>query len=156
SKRSTVFFIAFTVLLCCFQTTFSQLQATHWFFGTLAGLDFSSGSPVVVSGAINTNEGTASISDSLGNLLIYTDGVNVYNRNNAQMPNGSGLFGDASTTQTIIVPNPGSSNIFYIFTIDDEGGPDGLNVSTVDMSLQGGNGAVTLKNFHLRDLMTEK
>ncbi len=153
-KRKVFVFIIF---ITCFHFSFSQNQTNFWYFGVLAGVDFTGGSPAVVTnGAINTSEGVASIADSAGNLLFYTEGINVYNRNNVQMPNGFGLLGDVSTTQTIIVPNPGNSNLFYIFTLDDEGGPDGFNYSVVDMSLQGGDGDVTIKNSFLHSSMTEK
>ncbi len=150
-------FLLIVFFTFCFHFSFSQKQTNFWYFGTLAGLDFSSGSPVVVTnGTINTNEASASISDSSGNLLFYTDGVTVYDRNHTQMPNGDSLKGDASTTQMMIVPNPGNANLFYIFTLDDEVGPDGLNYSVVDMSQQGGNGDVVSKNNFLRSDMTEK
>lgn len=152
-KKILLFIIAFS----CSQHLFAQLQTNFWYFGIMAGVDFSSGSPVALTnGTINTNEGTASMSDSLGNLLFYTDGMQVWNKNNVQMPNGFGLLGDYSTTQIIIVPNPGNTDLYYIFTLDDEGDPNGLNYSVVDMTLQGGNGDVTVKNSFLRTNMTEK
>src|SRR5580765_2825219 len=82
-------------------TAFAQHQADNWFFGTYAGLDFSSGSPVAVStGALTTTEGCSTISDAQGNLLFYTNGVSVWNRNNQIMPNGDSLNGDISSTQS--------------------------------------------------------
>jgi gliding motility-associated-like protein len=137
---------------------FSQKQANFWHFGTLAGLDFNSGAPVVLNNSvINTAEGSASISDASGNLLFYTDGLTVWDKNNAVMPNGTGLFGDISTTQSaMIIPGPGSSTLYYIFTLDDEGGPNGFRYSIVDMTLNSGNGDVTTKNTFLRNNVTEK
>ena len=60
------------------------------------------------------------------------------------MPNGTGLMGNSSSTQSaIIVPNPGNSNQFYIFTVPSVGGQaNGLRFSIVDMSLNGGLGDV--------------
>ncbi len=149
--------IVFLFFLFTFQLSFSQNQTNFWYFGQNVGLDFSSGSPVALTnGATFTTEGTAVISDSSGNLLFYTDGITVWNKNNVQMPNGFGLLGDISTTQTIIVPDPGHPLLYYIFTLDDEHGPDGLNYSVVDMSLQSGDGDVTVKNIFLHGNMTEK
>ncbi len=147
----------FLLVFFSFQSLFAQKQTNFWYFGMMAGMDFTSGSPVALTnGNIITNEGTAVMSDSLGNLLFYTDGVQVWNKNNGQMPNGFGLAGDYSTTQIMIVPHPGNANLYYIFTLDDEGGPDGFNYSVVDMSMQSGNGDVTLKNNFLQSTMTEK
>lgn len=146
------------ILLCAFiiSTSYAQQQANHWYFGTLCGLNFTSGSPVAVTNSpVNTNEGTASISDAAGNLQFYTDGMLVWDKTNTQMPNGFGLLGDVSTTQSvIIIPDPASATLFYIFTLKEEVGD--LNYSVVDLSLNGGNGDVTIKNSFLRGNMTEK
>ena len=48
--------------------SFAQGEADKWFFGTFAGLDFTGGAPVVISGATTTVEGTAAVSDAAGNL----------------------------------------------------------------------------------------
>ena len=126
----------------------AQKEATHWFFGENAGVDFSSGSPVAdTAGSLNTIEGCATISDVAGNLLFYTDGTTVWNRNHLIMPTGNGLFGNASSSQSaIIVPKPLDSNIYYIFTVDWSGGSHGLNFYTVDMALDSGLGDVVGRN----------
>lgn len=123
----------------------AQKEANIWYFGRNAGLDFNSGSPVFLhNGQLNTLEGCATISDVNGNLLFYTNGVTVWNSNHQVMPNGTGLLGDSSSTQSaIIVPLPGSSTIYYIFTVTELGGTAGLNFSEVDMTLAGGLGDVT-------------
>jgi len=90
----------------------------NWIFGTHAGLDFSSNPLTATSdSAISTKEGCASISDSNGNLLFYTDGQKVWDGNHGLQV--SGLQGNSSSTQSaIIVPNPGNSHEYYIFTTD--------------------------------------
>jgi len=139
--------------------SFSQNEFNYWFFGNYNGLDFTSGTPVVIGGSIMTQtEGVAAISDAGGNLLFYTNGINVYNRNNVIMPNGSGLLGDASSTQSsIIIKKPLSSSIYYIFTADVDIGPDGIRWNEVDMTLNAGLGAVTAnKNILLQTPSCEK
>ena len=109
-------------------------------------MDFNPGNPVpLTNGAMTTTEGCAAISDaSTGQLLFYTDGITVYNRNHVTMTNGTGLMGNFSSTQSsIIVPHPGQSNLYYIFTVDDVGGANGMRYSVVDMNQSGGFGAVT-------------
>ena len=149
------------ILTILFYSTFvfSQKEANIWYFGENAGLDFNSGTPVALTdGQLNTGEGCASISDSSGNLLFYTDGVTVYNKNHAIMLNGTGLKGhDSSVQSAIIVPKPNSSTIYYIFTVDAQAGPEGLNYSEVDMTLDGGFGAITTtKNVNLIPRSTEQ
>ncbi|MFY8029734.1 MAG: hypothetical protein ACOVPB_11205, partial [Bacteroidia bacterium] len=111
-------FLIIVFIQCIFNTTLrAQGEANIWYFGQNAGLDFNSGSPVPLSnGAINTYEGCASIANSAGALKFYTDGITVWNANHTAMPNGTGLFGDPSATQSaIIVPKPGNPNIYYVF-----------------------------------------
>lgn len=136
----------------------AQGEANFWYFGSNAGLDFNTGVPVVkTDGQLQTFEGNATISDASGKLLFYTDGITVYNKNHTVMLNGTGLWGDPSTTQSAtIVPRPGSTTQFYIFTIDAEAKPHGLSYSVVDMSLAGGLGAVTIKNVFVMSSMCEK
>lgn len=154
----------FPLLLLFFISFYSnaQNQAANWFFGYGAGLEFDLSANTLTSidgGALSTNEGCATISDALGNLLFYTEGSIVWDRNNDVMPNGTGLFGDASSTQSaIIVPKPNDTDIFYVFTVDNalDGSHFGLNYSIVDMSLRGGLGNVTSKNINLLANCSEK
>lgn len=139
-------------------TLFAQGEANIWYFGNHAGLDFNSGIPVpIYNGALNTNEGCASISSTSGVLQFYTDGITVWNRNHLPMPNGVGLFGDPSSTQSgVIVPEPGNSHSYYIFTCDAQAGILGVNYSKVDMTLNGGLGNVTVLNSPLLNQGCEK
>jgi len=145
----------------------AQKEAAIWYFGYGAGLDFNSGSPVTLTnGKLFTNEGCATIADKDGKLLFYTDGSIVYDKNHQVMPNGTGLLGHRSSTQSaIIVPKPKDPNLYYIITVDepnplntdnvpsnDEDPPNsGLNYSIVDLRLNGGSGDIvaTEKNIHL-------
>jgi len=147
-------------LLSTFVTTglLAQGYGNIWYFGGNAGLDFNGGSPVALTnGALNTTEGCASICDPLGNLLFYTDGSTIYDRNHTVMPNGTGLLGNGSSSQSAaIVPKPGDPNIFYVFT-SPVNSADGLTYSEVDMTLNGGDGAVNgVKNVLLIQPICEK
>ncbi len=152
--------ILYIVVCFCFCPFIqAQNEANYWYFGDHAGIDFSSGSPVGVFGsAMYTQEGCATISNSEGQLLFYTDGSTIYNHNHEIMMNGSGLNGHFSSTQSaIIVPDPGSNTLYYVFTVDFEGSSDGLQYSIVDMTLDGGLGAVTAtKNELLLTPVMEK
>jgi gliding motility-associated-like protein len=142
----------------------AQNEAANWYFGQNAGIQFDNTGNLIGSidgGQLSTLEGCTSISDTSGNLLFYTDGTLVYNRNHQLMPNGTGLFGDSSSTQSaLVVPKPADPNIYYIFTVDtsiNPADPDfGFNYSTVDMTLDGGLGDVTSKNINLLQNCSEK
>lgn len=104
----------------------AQGEANNWYFGVHAGLNFNNTPPTpVLDGELNTSEGCSTISDANGNLLFYTDGRTVWNRNHNIMPNadyfnGSGLLGDPSSTSSgLIVPYPNNPDLYYIFTVDE-------------------------------------
>jgi hypothetical protein len=154
------------LIISCFfaLNIFAQREAANWYFGENAGLSFNLNNNTVSDasfGRLNTREGCSSISDDTGNLLFYTDGLTIWNRNHLPMSNGNGLYGDESSTQSaIIVPKPGDPNIYFVFTVDDiqqnNGNTLGLNYSEVDMTRDGGLGEVTIKNINLLDACSEK
>ena len=94
----------FTILLLTIgYYSYSQKEANIWYFGLEAGLDFNSGTPVVLTNsAMNTYEACTSISDANGNLLFYTDGLTVWNKNQQIMVNGTGLDGVLGSVQSVI------------------------------------------------------
>lgn len=144
-------------------------RANIWYFGRNAGLDFNAGGPeALTDGEANTDEGTAVIAGTDGRLLFYTDGVRVWNRQHRLMPNGNGLWGSYTSTQSaLILPKPGSPTLYYVFTTDGQGyystpaTGDSANCaclaySVVDISLDGGMGDVVQKNTVLHTPVTEK
>lgn len=149
-----------TTLLILISSSLLKAQSENniWYFGEYAGLDFNSEPPEpLTNGALNTIEGCAAISTSSGAILFYTDGVSVWNKNHQTMPNGKGLFGSSSSTQAaIIVPDPGNQYKFYIFTLVEQAGPQGLRYSTVDIRLDSGLGDIVKKNILLHSPGTEK
>lgn len=136
-------------------------QANYWYFGYKAGLNFNTSPPTpLADGELSTNEGCSAISDNLGNLLFYTDGRKVWNKNHLVMPNGDGLMGHTSSTHSaIVIPKPGSSTIYYLFTADADENlfVNGYRYSEVDITLNGGLGDINAnKNILLFAPGTEK
>ncbi|PNQ73332.1 hypothetical protein C1T31_07375 [Hanstruepera neustonica] len=153
--KYSILFILLTASTWCL----AQNEAANWVFGQRAALDFNFGYPIPEQGSqIDTQEGCSSISDRLGNLLFYSDGSTVWNRNHSIMLNGEGLFGDKSSTQSaMIIPKPNDDNIYYIFTVDDRARANGLRYSEINMTFDGGLGGVTSnKNILLETPTTEK
>jgi hypothetical protein len=165
-NRQTKTIILIGVLILHFSLTNAQnpdiKRTSHWYFGNGAGIDFSSGEAVVdTTGRLHTLEGCSTISDTSGNLLFYTDGDTVWNRNHQPMPNGTGLLGCGawgSSSQTgLIVPLPSSDSLYYVFTSDcsENSGVAGFRYSVVNINLNNGLGDVTEKNVLLFAPSTE-
>lgn len=145
----------FIILLNLYANAQIGKEAWHWNFNYNLSLDFSSGHPILGSSAVHGSvggEGCASINDSNGQLLFYSDGNFVWDKNNNQMPNGFGLIGGqgTSTQAALIIPKPSNPGIYYLVT-SDQGGymgtpNQGIHYSVIDMSLNGGLGDVVNKN----------
>ncbi len=154
-KKLLILF-AFLPSLC-----FAQKEANIWYFTTVAGMDFNGGAPVpLTDGKLYDNwEGSASIADrNTGQVLFYTDGVTVWDANHDTILNGDGLMGGLSSSQSaLIVPAPGNLNLYYLFTVAQIAGSEGLQYSEVDMTLNGGLGGINAnKNIYITGPVTEK
>lgn len=153
-KKSLGSKILLAIIGLCSLGAVSQNQGNVWCFGNKAKLDFNTSTPTngtsafdgSYSGTNASNEGVASICDQSGNLLFYTDGQTIYDNTNTAMYNGTGLKGNTSSTQSgIIVPKPGSTTQYFVFTVDAWGGTNLINYNIVDMS--GGTGNILSKNI---------
>lgn len=72
----------------------AQKQNNIWLFGDRAGLDFNFSPPKPITGSMIALEGCASIANENGELLFYTNGISVWDRNHQLMPNGGIKIGD--------------------------------------------------------------
>ncbi len=139
----------------------AQLQHSNWYFGFGASLGFAGGAANTGGGPLSTDEGCASISDATGQLLFFTNGEQVWDRELNVMPNGTGLAGHFSAAQSaVIVPFVGDPDRYYLFTAPSQvaswaGVYNGLTYSVVDMTENGGLGDVTIANVELQGSTTE-
>ncbi|GGG57342.1 T9SS type B sorting domain-containing protein [Bizionia arctica] len=149
----------FYIFLLSSLSVLSQEEASNWYFGENAGIQFANDGSINIlnDGQLNTIEGCSSISDDNGDLLFYTDGTTVYNNRHLVMSNGFGLLGDPSSSQSaIVIPKPNDSDIYYIFTVGSNQSFTGLKYSEVDITLDGGLGGITQKNINLLYQCSEK
>jgi len=148
------------VLLSVACKCFAQNIADYWYFGHKAGIHFEANGPVALTdGQLRTFEGVATISDNEGNLLFYSEGDTAWNRNHQPMPNGIGLLGHTSASQsTIFCPDPAEASRYFLFTIDKEGEANGFRYSIVDLTLDGGMGDIdtNFKNILIETPVCEK
>jgi hypothetical protein len=136
----------------------AQKAATNWYFGHKARINFNTAAPTATAvTTIDTSEGCSAISDSNGNPLFYTDGMTVWDKNDGQMTGGTGLDGNSSSTHSALIV-PCSCDKYFIFTTDaaEKKYAKGLRYSVVDMTQNGGLGAVTSKNNILLPNASEK
>ena len=175
------FLIYFSLLqLSCY----SQ-QYNNWYFGNKAAISFNhEGNRQIPYALLNSamkvnivdivsNRGAASISDTAGNLLFYTNGQLIYNRNHQLMVNSISPAADTSIRwSTIIVPHPGNLQLYYVFssisrgftipyydTTDLDGyiySPLGYYYSVVDMSKDRGNGEIVVRDSLLATFNSER
>ncbi len=135
-----------------------QGRDAWWLFGDSAGVHFVNNIPLPVAGAIVSNEASSCISDTAGNLLFYVGGYafgsmhyKVFDKNHALMTNGDSISGTAVASQgVIIIPFNTQASKYFIFHVS-RNNPNvllnvRLNYSVVDMSMNGGLGAVVQKN----------
>lgn len=134
---------------------YDHKRANYWYFGRNSGVQFSGDSvQPMTNSAMNQLEGCATISDTAGNLLFYTNGIFVWNKFHLKMPNGNNLHGDwSSANSALIVPAPCTDNIYYIFTTPAfagvSSGQSEMEYAVVDMNLWEGKGDVVSKNHVL-------
>jgi gliding motility-associated-like protein len=129
-----------------FYQTYSQNQANLWLWSQYCGIDFNSGIPVYQDQTIIGSHSAMSIMcDINGDLLLCCNGIRVKNREGHTMPNGENLLGfEAANMGALIVQQPGSEHLFYVFTVGREWPYNiGMHYSVVDMTLDGGLGDVT-------------
>lgn len=134
-KILLLFLISFTHIIL-----FGQGENDNWYFGVKAGVNFSTSTPLTLNNSqMIANESCGTASDVNGNLLFYTDSRTIWNRQHQPMQNGTGLLGNSSAQQLIIVKNPANTNQYYVFitaTADNAlSTSNRISYSIVDMSL---------------------
>ena len=141
----------------------SQNETNNWYFGNNGGLSFSEGNLAVLNnGNMNTPAGCSSISDRNGDLLFYTNGQTIWNKNHEIMENGSNLSGDPNNTQSsIIVPKPNDENTYYIFGTREASSTQplvgsGLYLTEIQFSNANPLGKVVIKSSRLLSHSTER
>lgn len=99
---------------------YAQKEFHRWYFGNGAGMSFHASSPLALTDArFRALESSTSICDNDGNLLFYTDGDSLFNREHQLVKNGTlrsykGFEG--SRNGVLILPVPGNSRYYYVFT----------------------------------------
>jgi hypothetical protein len=142
---------------------YAQKRGYVWCFSDSSGINFNNiTNPQSIHSAVRSRGSCASICDTNGGLLFYsaynTEGMfggppdyngEVYNKDHSRMQNGDLIITELWYQEQVIIPNPGDSSIFYLFSVNETGGL-GLYYSTVNMSIDSGRGDVVQKNIQLQ------
>lgn len=135
--------------LLLLQPIVAQKEANNWYFGNNAGLTFNTlqtkggieNLPTPLKGPLFNLEGCFTISDKSGKFLLAGDGSKIYSQNSnggmSVVENYTSLGGNNSTVQSgTIIPVPGSATRYYVFSLDNNYGSDGLQYAVIDMSIK--------------------
>lgn len=134
-------------------------QNAVWYFGQKAGIRFASNIPIaLLNSEMNAPEGCATAYDASGNLLFYSNGLRIWNKNHQLMMNGDNLMGSALAAQGVAIVRTEDPAIFYLITADEKGGQKGLRYSKIEINGSIPNGRVVSgeKNILLHPNVTEK
>ncbi|MFN8340097.1 MAG: PKD domain-containing protein [Cyclobacteriaceae bacterium] len=135
-------------------------RANIWYFGDKAGIDFNlQPAQALAAGprTLNAPEGVAITCDRNGKVIFYTDGDQVFNKNDQLI--ASGIGGDPLSSQSaLIVAVPGDETLYYIFTMEAINGTSGnmMYYSLFDLKQNGGLGAVVQQKVPLFARSTER
>lgn len=137
----------YLLLLSLSLTTFifSQKEANHWIFGVSNLMDFNT-DPVTVSSTPDFTffgeRNTVSMSDENGNLLFYSDGFTIFDKNHNPMPNGFIQANTSATHPIFVIPKPSSDQSYYMIINSIGFANPSLSWIEIDLSLNGGLGDV--------------
>ena len=143
------FFVYSCFLTFSYALNGQLLNETQWFFGrSTANLQFDkNGFNVFEENRMNEDfglGGPAVINHSVtGNLIMYTDGVRIYDGSGEIMSGAIDLNGDASINQTALAcSSPENPDRYIVFTNASEtSAEDELQYSIIDLSAKG-NGSL--------------
>ena len=121
-RFSVVYKILLIILLLLGQISLAQ-RNNVWVFGDSAKILFNNQSLSVRSNA-RAPEGSASISDTLGTLLLYIQNVlggnilgNVYNGKGQILINGLNIENVSLSHSNLFLPFPNHDSLYYLFTL---------------------------------------
>lgn len=156
----SIFLLLFTIVVAHaqpYETNLDLKRTYHWMFGDSVWLDFNFNPPHNRNGSqMSAFEPSASYSSDNGDLIVYSDGNNILNKNHQIIENGSGILGHFSSSQgAIFVPLPNNDSILYLFTTDASCGNNGLRYSIIKLHENPDSIIVVDKNIFVTNGLTE-
>ncbi len=154
------FFLTFCFIITN-QLLYSQKESNVWFFGWYTILDFNFDPPKIGPNAkIFSFEASSSLCDKNGNLLFYSNGEEIYNRNYERVkgwmnPGGNWNYTDEMAQGSLLLPI--NDSVVYSFAlVYTTPNTRSLYLSTINRKLDGGKGEVISGPDKIDSLLTEK
>lgn len=126
------------ILLLFFSSlSISKNEGNIWYFGGNCGLDFNNADVRVINGSkLNSKEACATFCDEKGEVILYSDGVSIWNKNHKKINDNQLVKGNQSSTQGVLILPSGFYNIgkqyIHIYTTINLGFQNGLNKYTIE------------------------
>lgn len=153
--RKNLLFLLLLSFCFTYQNSRAQGENMNWHYGRNLSLNFGQTPLTLGTSQVNVMEGCSSVSDANGNLLFYTTGFKIWDKNGVEMPNATGLQGNgpilppqpdpygSGYKSVYIIKHPGNSQRYFVVSGDPyEETIKKLYYHVVDMSLNGGLGDV--------------
>ncbi len=112
-----------------------------WIFGAQSGIDFNTSPPKPVKSITSFPPPApspfvlpyyiSSICDSSGNLLFYTDGITLWNKNKKEVKRYLGRWPWSGLMMPLILPYPGHDSLYYLFGVSDHSYANKLQYLTI-------------------------
>jgi gliding motility-associated-like protein len=136
-------------------------RSNYWFFADSAGIKFGASQPTSVgNGSLGNGQLASScttMSDTSGNLLFYTNGMDIWNAQHQVMTNGGGISNVPNLSnvvgQVISLPMPNNDSLYYLFYNKSILGNSqySLCYSIINIKKQNALGEVVQKNVVLQN-----
>ncbi len=141
--RLLLFCISLLLIIPTFSGAQNYTNYTWYFCNRSIEFNRTNKEPNISTGtAVLTGPVAVAADPATGNILFYTDGVNVYDASHQLMVNGAGLQGDPSGNQPVVLGQvPGQPDQYYIITNSPSGS---ITYSIVDLGVQGNPGSIPL------------
>jgi gliding motility-associated-like protein len=157
-KLNSTFVLAFLLLYSI--NNYAQ-RGKHWYFADSAALRFDANSIMSLDNSVLSDPQLSlsciTMSDTSGNLLFYSNGIDVWNKQHQIMANGGSLSNVPNlgnrVGQAIAIPMPNNDSLYYLFYNHSvlSNYQYSLCYSIINMNRQNGLGEVIQRNIVLKD-----
>ncbi|HKL33714.1 MAG TPA: hypothetical protein VJ919_14335, partial [Tangfeifania sp.] len=146
------------IFLACFSFVFAQKEANIWLLNNGQQLNFNSGEPELIDSEFQTEFGST-VCDEDGNLLLYSDGRTIWNKNHEVIVNGDELntWNNWIENKPYFLPFPGKEGWYIvIYEVNESNTQPGfynnaLYYGEINIQAQNGRGEMVTRGVRFHD-----